>query len=103
MATTSVPLDLMAAGTLAAMVEFAAWVGMTVEGMGGDVVVVVEAGALVVVVVDVLELLEQAAASRATVPRASATPAFFIPRFDERTRAPPSRSSEATSVPRPGA
>jgi len=79
------------AGTLAAMAELAGCVGITVVGIGGVVDVVVDAGA-VVVVVELLELLEQAADRTATVPRATATTAFFIPRDEVSTDGPPGSS-----------
>jgi hypothetical protein len=59
-----------------------------VVGIGGAVVVVVDAGAAVVVV-ELLELLEHADASTAMVPRATATTAFFVPRDGMSTGGPP--------------
>ena len=59
------------------MVALADWVGITVVGRAGVVAVV--DGAPVVVVDGVLELLEQAAASTATAPMASATVALLSP------------------------
>ena len=86
MATVSVPAEWIAAGTVAAMAELAGWVGITVVGIGGAVVVVVDAA---VVVVELLELLEQAEATTARVPRATAAAAFFTPRVGVRTGEPP--------------
>ena len=64
--------------------------GITVVGMGGAVVVVVDALAAVVVV-ELLELLEHAAARMATEANAMAAVAFFVPRVDVRTGNPPGR------------
>jgi 3-hydroxyacyl-CoA dehydrogenase len=86
-----VPAEWTAAGTLAAIVVLATWVGMTAVGRAGCVVVVVATGTEVVVV-EVLELLEHAVATRAKVPSATAATVCFIPRVELRTGEPP-RSS----------
>src|SRR5665213_249166 len=85
MATVRVPAERTCAGTVAAMAELAGWVGITVVGIGGAVVVVDAP----VVVVELLELLEQAEAMTARVPRATAAAAFCIPRVGVRTGVPP--------------
>ncbi len=72
-------MDLTAAGTEAARVASAGWVGMTAVGSAGEAAVVpVEA---LVVVVELLELLEQAAPSTAMEPIIVATAAFRNPRW----------------------
>ncbi len=85
MATSMVPLDLMAAGTVAAMAALVGWVGMTVVGRA-TVVAVVDGAA---VVLGLLELLEQAAARTATAPMVVATAAFRNARCTVNTRRPP--------------
>ena len=85
-ATVSVPADFTEDGTAAASAGFAGCGGITVVGSGGAVVVGAEAA---VVVVELLELLEQAAAPSATVAKARATAALFIPRIEPRTGEPP--------------
>jgi hypothetical protein len=77
-------LDLTEAGTVAAMAALVDCVGMVV--VGSPTVVV---GAPAVVVVELLELLLQAAASTATAPMAVATMAFRYPRCMVRTIQPP--------------
>ena len=85
MATVTSPLDLTAAGTVAAMAELVGWVGMTVVGMG-TVVVVVDGA---VVVLGLLELLEQAAARTATAAMVAASATLRDPRCTVNTRRPP--------------
>ena len=74
-----VPLDFTAEGTEAASVASAGWVGITVVGSDGLAAVVEDEAA--VVVVELLELLEQAAARTATTPITVATAAFRNPRW----------------------
>jgi len=74
----SVPLDFTAAGTEADRVASVGWVGITVVGSAGAAVVVVDA---LVVVVELLELDEQAAPSTAMAPIIVATAAFRNPRW----------------------
>jgi hypothetical protein len=76
---TKVPLDFTAAGTEAASVASAGWVGITVVGSEGAAAVVVDDAA--VVVVELLELLEQAAPRTATAAITVATAAVRNPRW----------------------
>ena len=75
-AMLSVPLVLMAAGTVAAMLASADWVGMVAVGRATVVVAV----ALEAVVVELLGLLLQAAATTATAPIVATTAPFRRPR-----------------------
>jgi hypothetical protein len=77
-------LDFTEAGTVAAMAALVDWAGMVAVGRATELVVV--AGA---VVLELLELLLQAAATRATVPMVATTRAVRILRVELTTIPPP--------------
>jgi hypothetical protein len=72
-------LDFTEEGTEAASAVSVGWVGITVVGSEGPAAVVEDEAW--VVVVELLELLEQAAPRTATTPITVATAAFRIPRL----------------------